>query len=79
MLKVFLSTQLPDKQLLTRFLLTRGTRPSSTHHVQAVTIPTYQEAYTSPCSNLTYQEADTRSKRNYSLVACGKEITNTES
>ena len=54
-----------------------GTRPSSTHQ-RAGTSPSYEEAYTSPWTNLTHQGAETRSKRNYDLAACRKETTNTE-
>ena len=68
LLKVFLSTALP----------TRGTRPSSTYQ-WAGTSPSYQEACTSLLDSFIHQRADSRSKKNYHLAACGKETAITES
>ena len=76
--KVILSSQPPQNAPLEMALPFRGTRPSPTHQ-RTGTSPSHQEACTRPWTNLTYEEADTRSKRNYNPAACGKETTNTES
>ena len=72
--KVILSPKLHLNTYLNRVLPTKGTRPSSSHH-WAGTSPSHKDICTSPWTNLTNQEADTRSKRNYDPAACGMEIT----
>ena len=73
--KVVLSSQTPQNTLPDVALPFRGKRLSSTYQ-SAGTSPSHQEAYRSPRINLTHQEADNSSKRNYDPAACGKETIN---
>ena len=60
--KVILRSQPPLNTSFNRTLPNRRKRLSSTQY-WADTSSSYQEAYTSPWTNLTYQGADTRSKK----------------
>ena len=68
LLKIFLSMALP----------TRGTGLISTHQ-WAEARPSHREACISLLDSIIHQRADSRSKKNYSPVACETENTITES
>ena len=76
LLKVIQSSQTPQNLPPDAALLIRESRLSSIH--QSIgTSPSHQETYIRPWTNLTYQGADTKRKRNYDPATCRKEVTNT--
>ena len=76
--KVILSSQTHQNTPPDVALPIRRTRSSSIHQSTGAS-PSHQEAYTSHWTNLTHQGADTRSKRNNDIEACGKETSKTVS
>ena len=73
--KAILSSQTPQNTSPDKGLPFRGKILNSTHQ-SAGTRTSHQKAYTSPWTNLTHQEADNRSKRNYNPAGCGKKTKN---